>query len=262
MPFRQLTRPATRVRRASIHRSSHRPDDWVWLFDLDNTLHDTSHKIFAHISVGMTEAVMESLNVDETTAHELRRKYWEQYGATMIGLAKHHDVDPHQFLYRSHSFDVRPLIKAEKGLAQRFRKLPGRKVLVTNAPLHYAKAVLMHLGILKDFESIWSVEHMRVHGHYRPKPSVSLMRHILACEGTRPGRTVLIEDTLSNLKAARAVGLRTVHIYHPGTPFAHRRKGRPHYVDLRINQIRDLLTGRRKLTRRSTLSEPSYLHRD
>lgn len=250
MPARQLTRPANRVRRASIHRTAHRSGDWLWLFDLDNTLHDTSHKIFAHISVGMTEAVMESLGVSEDVAHELRRKYWEMYGATMIGLARHHGVDPHQFLHRSHSFDITPLVKADKGLRQRFKKLPGRKVLVTNAPLHYAKAVLMHLGILRDFESIWAIEHMKVHGQYRPKPSVSLMRHILACEGARANRTVLVEDTLDNLKAARAVGLRTIHIFHPGTPFAHRRKGRPHYVDMRIHQIGDLLTGKRKLVRR------------
>ena len=246
-PRRQLIRPATRVRRARVHHEIHQTGNMVWLFDLDNTLHDTSHKIFAHISVGMTEAVMESLGVDEQTAHELRRRYWERYGATMIGLAKHHGVDPHRFLHRSHDFDVAAMVKAPKGLRYKLRQLPGRKVLVTNAPLHYAKAVLDHLGLLRQFHSIWSVEHMKVHGQYRPKPSTSLMRHILAHEGAHPSRTVLVEDTLSNLKSARAVGIRTVHVYHPGTPFAHSRKGRPHYVDLRVNQVSDLLVQRRPL---------------
>lgn len=247
MQARRLTGPATRLRRARVHDEVPQTDSLVWLFDLDNTLHDTSHKIFAHISTGMTEAVMECLNVDEQKAHELRRIYWEKYGATMIGLVKHHGIDPHTFLHRSHSFDVPSLVKAQRGLRNKLRRLPGRKVLVTNAPLHYAKAVLRHLGLLQQFHSIWAVEHMRVHGQYRPKPSHSLMRHIIACEGAHPSRTVLVEDTLSNLKSARAVGIRTVHVFHPGTPFAHRRKGRPHYVDLRVNDVSHLLTQRRPL---------------
>ena len=73
----------------------------VWLFDLDNTLHDASHKIFPEISLGMTAAVMESLNVDEPTANILRTKYWKRYGATMIGMVRHHDIRAHEFLHRS-----------------------------------------------------------------------------------------------------------------------------------------------------------------
>ena len=123
----------------------------VWLFDLDNTLHDTSHAIFAEISRGMTAAVCEALDCDADTANLLRSRYWERYGATVIGMVRHHGVDAHEFLHRSHSFDVAPLVRAERGLAHRLSRLPGRKVLVTNAPLHYARNVLAHLGILRAF---------------------------------------------------------------------------------------------------------------
>ena len=217
----------------------------LWLFDLDNTLHDTSYKIFAKINVRMTAAVMESLDVDQSTANTLRTKYWKRYGATMIGMVKHHQVCPHRFLHRSHDFDVRPLIRAETGLANKLNSLPGRKILVTNAPLHYARAVMKHLGILRCFDSIWAIEQMRLHGHFRPKPSVRLMRHILAHEGVAPSRAILVEDTLENLRGARAAGLRTVHVFHPGTPFSHGKNGRPDFVDLRVNSVSDLLTGKR-----------------
>ena len=220
----------------------------VWLFDLDNTLHDTSHKIFPQINIGMTQAVMESLGVDQDTANALRTRYWKRYGATMLGMVRHHGVDPHAFLHRSHDFDVAPLIRAEKGLAARLAQLTGRKSLVTNAPMQYAQSVLRHLGLLRCFSAIWAIEQMRLHGHFRPKPSVALMRHILAHEGIRPRRAILVEDTLANLRGARHAGIRTVHVFHPGTPFASRRRGRPDFVDLRVNSIADLL-GRRRPVR-------------
>ena len=164
--LRQLQRPAVRVRRS--RRTAAHDDGLLWLFDLDNTLHDTSHAIFPRIDHGMTMAVAETLGVDIDTANHLRRKYWKRYGATMIGLVRHHGVDPHEFLHRSHDFDVNPLVRAEKALAYKLRQLPGRKVLLTNAPLEYARAVLRRLGILRQFDSLWAIEHMRLHGEFRP----------------------------------------------------------------------------------------------
>jgi putative hydrolase of the HAD superfamily len=82
---------------------------------------------------------------------------------------------------------------------------------------------------------------MRVHGTFRPKPSAAMLRHVLAREGLagRPnaGRAVLVEDTLSNLKAARAAGFRTVLVTrHRGAGL--RRGGA--YVDLRVASVQRL----------------------
>lgn len=242
---RHLLRPAARLRRS--RRIATGAPQRLWLFDLDNTLHDTSHAIFPRIDSGMTAAVAEALGVDADAANVLRQKYWKRYGATVIGLVRHHGVDPHRFLLRSHDFDVAPLVRAERGLAQRLRMLPGRKVLLTNAPLHYARAVLRHLGILRQFDSLWAIEQMRLHGEFRPKPSAALLRYVLAREGVPAARAVLVEDTLDNLRGARRAGVRTVHVFHPGTPFARMARNRPGYVDLRVNSIRDLLLRRRPL---------------
>jgi putative hydrolase of the HAD superfamily len=133
------------VRRARVHLAEgpapSRSKERVWFFDLDNTLHDTSYKIFREINLGMTAAVMEALSLDEQEASVLRTKYWRKYGATLIGLVRHHQIDAHAFLHRSHDFDIAPLVRAESGLAQKLRRLPGRKVLVTNAPLHYLSLI-------------------------------------------------------------------------------------------------------------------------
>jgi len=234
-------RPMRRVR-TSV-RANPRPEsrDPVWLLDLDNTLHNTSHAIFAHIDRSMGQAVQDMLGVDAAAAHALRKRYWQRYGATMIGLVHHHGVNAREFLLRSHAFAVAPLVRAELGLAGKLRRLRGRKILLTNAPLDYAMAVLRHLRCLHLFDSLWGIEEMRLFGQYRPKPSRPMLRHVLARERIAPHRAVLVEDTLENLKAARTAGLRTAHLVHTGTPFSRKLRGRVHYVDVRVRRFGELV---------------------
>ena len=138
---RYLLRPASRLRRS--RRIATAAPERLWLFDLDNTLHPLRDR-------GLTGAVAATLAVDEATANRLRAEYWRRYGATVIGLVRHHGVDADAFLHRSHNFEVAPLVRAETALADKLRRLPGRKVLLTNAPLHYARAALRHLGLLRS----------------------------------------------------------------------------------------------------------------
>src|SRR5690606_9616447 len=146
-----------------------------------------------------------------------------------------------QFLARCHDFDVAPLVHAETGLAARLRGLPGRRIVLTNAPAHYARRVLDALGILQEFDGLWAIDHMMPMGLARPKPSPSLMRMVAARPGVPARGIVLVEDTEPNLKSARHAGMRTVWLYHPGTPFCRQRSGRDLYVDARSNRLGTLL---------------------
>jgi len=229
--------------------------DPVWLLDLDNTLHNTSYAIFAHINRCMGQAVQDMLDIDAATARALRTRYWQRYGATMIGLVRHHGVNAREFLLRSHDFAVAPLIRAESDLAGKLRRLRGRKILLTNAPLDYAIAVLRHLRCLHLIDSLWGVEEMRLFGQYRPKPSPPMLRHVLARERVRPHRAVLVEDTLENLKAARMAGLRTAYIYNAGTPFSRQQPGRAHYVDVRVRRFGELVARQQALRTSSPLKK-------
>jgi putative hydrolase of the HAD superfamily len=212
----------------------------VWFFDLDNTLHDASHAIFRTINGAMNAYLVVKLGVSEAEADRLRLDYWQRYGATLIGVIRHHGVPADEFLLESHRFDVGPLIRAEKGLRALLARLPGRKVLLTNAPRAYSEKVLLHLGLSRHFRENYSVDQMRIHGHFRVKPSRAMLRAMLAREGVRPRRAILVEDTLANLKSARAVGMRTVHIRQSGTPFAKPFGARPCYVDVQVRSVLDL----------------------
>src|SRR5699024_12244764 len=92
-----------RLRFSAPHQS---PASFTWLFDLDNTLHDTSHAIFAALDQSMTLTIQNYLQCDYAHADALRLKYWKRYGATVIGLVKHHHINAHEFLQTSHQLDL------------------------------------------------------------------------------------------------------------------------------------------------------------
>jgi len=211
----------------------------VWIFDLDNTLHDASHAIFKAIDRRMTDYVERELGVGRDEANRLRMLYWRRYGATLLGLVRHHAVDPRHFLRETHDFDVAELLRAERGLSRLFARLPGRKVLLTNAPLAYAGTVVRELGLHRHLGTRYTIERMRIHGSFRPKPSRLMLRAMLARERIAPRGAVLVEDSAANLKAARALGLRTVLITRHGRVGARGRPGGG-YVGLRIHSLHEL----------------------
>ena len=235
--------------RVHVRREAARTRDRnvIWFFDLDNTLHDASHAIFRAIDSRMTSYVERHLAVDRAEADRIRRHYWLRYGATMLGLVRHHGVDAHHFLRETHDFEVAELLRAERGLGRLFARLPGRKVLLTNAPERYARAVVRALAIDRHLAARYTIETMRLHGTFRPKPSPSMLRHMLSRERVPKGRAVLVEDSAANLRAARAAGFRTVLVTgHSRAPF--RRPGGG-YVGLRVRSVLELPRARARLRR-------------
>lgn len=188
----------------------------IWLFDLDNTLHNASHAIFPAIAQNMNVFMAELLGdgstpADAETVNSVRQQYWQRYGATLLGLVKHHGVRADDFLHQAHRFDNLPsMIRAERGLARLFKRLPGRKILFTNAPRQYSRQVLRHLGLHRHFAQHIPIEEMRVHGQMQPKPSSRFLRKLLARQGLQARRCILVEDSLENLRAAKKLGIRTV----------------------------------------------------
>ncbi|MBV6320676.1 pyrimidine 5'-nucleotidase [Duganella sp. HSC-15S17] len=225
----------------------------MWLFDLDNTLHNASHAIFPALMANMNAYIAHVLGDGVTPASEdavnaARTLYWRRYGATMLGLVKHHGVKAAHFLDETHRFDsLTDMIRAERGLRQLLRRLPGRKILLTNAPQRYSMQVLRHLGLQRHFSHHISVESMKVHRQMRPKPSKLLLRKLMRRHGLTPRRCVLVEDTLANLRSAHALGMRTAWVTQylevgdaVGLAHPQKRLIRPAYVDVKVKSVRNL----------------------
>ncbi|MEY3797885.1 MAG: hypothetical protein RLZZ434_1014 [Pseudomonadota bacterium] len=198
----------------------------VWVFDLDDTLHNASAHIFPVMNQAMTNYIMDTLAMDEAAAHDLRRHYWRVYGATLKGLMRHHQTDPQHFLNVTHQFDdLAERVIAVKRLRHLIKSLAGRKVVFTNAPRDYALRVLNLLGIADCFELVFSVESTKFHA----KPSVRGFQLLLASLRVKASDCVLLEDNAAALMTAKRLGMKTVLLskkYH-----------KPSFVDYRINQV-------------------------
>ncbi len=201
----------------------------VWIFDLDNTLHDATPHIFPHINRSMTAYLQEHLQLSEDEANALRVDYWQRYGATLTGLMKHHGTDPDHFLWHTHQFpDLSGMVLREPRLRHVLRNLPGRKVVFSNAPLHYAKAVLKLLHIDDLFDDVFTIEHSR----YRPKPQAAGFRRLLLKHRLNARECVMVEDSAENLQAAKRLGMHTVWVS------AALRA--PAFVDVKIRDVLEL----------------------
>ncbi len=181
----------------------------VWLFDLDNTLHHATPHIFPHINRSMRQYIEHHLGVDEDTATRIRQDYWVRYGATLLGLMRHHGTDPDHFLWETHQFsDLKRLVVFEKPVIHALRRLPGRKIIFSNAPRHYTEAILAITGLVNCFDAVYSVENVR----YQPKPTLAGFRALLHAERLDPRRCIMVEDSLPNLIAAKKLGMKTVWV--------------------------------------------------
>jgi putative hydrolase of the HAD superfamily len=229
----------------------------TWLFDLDNTLHDASHAIFPAINANMNTYMANILGDGDTPAtpevvNATRLAYWKRYGATLLGMVKHHQVREEDFLREAHRFDdLASMIRAERGLGRLLKRLPGRKILLTNAPRRYSRDVMRHLGLHRHFAKHIAIESMRVHGKLKPKPSRQLLQKLIAKERTTARRCILVEDMIDTLKVAKALGMRTVWTtqYLATNPNLQMKKGqlvlpnvtkRPIYVDVKVKSVRQL----------------------
>ena len=201
----------------------------LWIFDLDNTLHDASPHIFPHINRSMTAYLQEHLQLDEAAANALRQHYWHRYGATLSGMMRHHGTDPDHFLHHTHQFpELERMVLREPSLRRVLRALPGKKIVFSNAPRHYALAVLKLLRVADLFDDVVAVEQT----HYRPKPDFAGFRHVMKRHRVRAAHCVMVEDSLENLVAAKRLGMRTVWV-NAGNKY-------PPCVDVKIRDVMQL----------------------
>jgi len=237
----------------------------VWLFDLDNTLHDASHAAMEDIHRGMASYIERELGLTAADADALRSRYWQRYGATLLGLVRHHGVQAQHFLEATHRHpDLEQRLRTSAHDRAALARLPGRKFVLTNAPRAYTLRVLQALRLSRCFDGVISIEDMSMFGQLRPKPDRRMFRHLVARMRLRASDCVLVEDVLENQKAAGAIGMRTAWMqrYLDGRYLGHLRIGvhagrndgrrpggigvrpcpSPRYVCAKIRSLQELLT--------------------
>ncbi|WP_073249130.1 pyrimidine 5'-nucleotidase [Shimia gijangensis] len=194
----------------------------TWVFDLDNTLYPPKTRLFDQIEVRMTKYVMDALGVDQPRADHLRKQYWAQYGTTLAGLMREHNVDPAPYLIDVHDISFAEL-EPDPLLAAHILALPGRRIVYTNGTAPYAENVLNARGLSGLFDAVYGVEH----AGYLPKPERAAFEAIFTLDGVTTETAAMFEDDPRNLQAPHEMGMKTVHV----APEAHNADHIHHHTD-------------------------------
>jgi putative hydrolase of the HAD superfamily len=205
------------------------PSRRVWIFDLDNTLHDARAAIFPEMHAQMNGYLRRYFGLDEAGANEMRRFFWERYGTTLKGLTRHHGHDPKRFIRETHRFpELDAMVVGENTLRHALARLDGTRLVFSNAPRHYVEGVLRALGVARLFDAVYTIESTR----YRPKPALQGFRVLLRAHDLAPQRCALIDDQLENLRTAKRLGM--------GTVWVSEERRRAPFVDLRVTSVAQL----------------------
>ena len=205
------------------------PSRRVWIFDLDNTLHDARPRIFPAMHSQMHDFLKKEFGLDDEGASRMRQGFWQRYGTTLRGLMRHHGMDPRRFLAETHVFpELADMVVHENAVRHALARLGGTKLVFSNAPRHYVEEVLRCLGLRRYFKAVYTIEDAR----YRGKPDAHGFHYLMRRHDLDPHRCAFVDDSLDNLRAAHRLGMSTVWV----SPV----RRRVPYVDLGISSVTEL----------------------
>jgi len=105
-----------------------------------------------------------------------------------------------------HDFPVEEYLDPNPALAAMLDAIPLRKAVYTNATSGYAWRVLRALGVADHFEQVIGIEEVGL----RNKPYRDAYERMLALLGVQGPECVMVEDSVRNLRPAKALGLTAV----------------------------------------------------
>ncbi len=194
----------------------------TWLFDLDNTLYPLESGLAGHVSERITGYVERLTGLPRDEARALQKRYLAEHGLTLRGLMLHHDVDPDEYhaLFADLSLEM---LARDPALVAALARLPGRRLVFTNADAKHAGRLMAHLGLDDLFEAVFHIEA----AGFIPKPDDLAFQRLLAAHALTPATTAFFEDSAINLAPAARLGMTTVLVGSAAPanadPFVHYR---------------------------------------
>jgi putative hydrolase of the HAD superfamily len=184
------------------------------LLDVDNTLYAPTCGVVDRVDALINRYLTERVGIAPDEVDGIRRRLWSDYGTTLHGLMYRHGIDPDDYLRFVHDVELGDVLAADPALATMLARIPMLKVAVTNGSAAHARGVLDCLGVRDLFFRVYGLERLA----FVPKPYVQAYHLVLADLHAHGRDCVFVEDRAVNLRAARQLGMRTVHVRDSGSP--------------------------------------------
>ncbi|KAJ5234408.1 uncharacterized protein N7469_003576 [Penicillium citrinum] len=165
--------------------------------------------------------ISNQLSISKTEAITLHAKYFHQYGQTIEGLIRHHEINA--LHYNSLVDDALPLetlLKPNPELKTFLNSIDRSKVrlrCLTNAYITHARRVLKILGIEAFFEDVTYVDYGVL--PFICKPQAGMFGKAMVEAGLGVGdveKCFFVDDSVGNCVGAREFGWNAVHLVEGG----------------------------------------------
>lgn len=183
----------------------------TYIFDLDNTLYPYNNGLFDAQMARMSDYIKLKLNISDTDkANTIRDELYYEFGSTMLGMMRYHNIEPKEFLDYIDDIEIshfKPNEKLNKHIND-LRK-NNRTYIFTNASNFHTYRVLKQLGLDDSFDGILTIEDTGLVS--KPKTKYfEVGRDKFDIDFTN---AIFFEDSSHNLVPAKHLGMQTVLVH-------------------------------------------------
>jgi putative hydrolase of the HAD superfamily len=177
------------------------------VFDLDDTLYPPGNGLWDEIGERINRFMVERAGIDPAKVNDVRRQYYVTYGTSLRGLMTDFpNIDPHAYLAFVHDVDLSRYIAPNPALNSLLAALPQPKSIFTNSDANHTLRVLNCLGVARHFPLVVDIHAMKFENKPRPQAYEALLKTI----GAPANECLIVEDSLRNLRPAKALGFTTL----------------------------------------------------
>lgn len=199
------------------------------IWDLDNTLYRMSPEQHEGYDDAMAIALIEDLGIkmDFETVKQMVKDSYKKYRDGGMVFYKEHGIDDVELYNAYHDRLPIELIKPYDNLLPQLSVLKQEQYIFTHAPHKAAKKTLEQIGLYEFFkDKIYSIEDF----DYLKKNETPNVYYFL-CEkiGVDPKDCIFVDDSYSNLKYPKQIGMTTVRLFYRENP------EEEHYIDYAYN---------------------------
>lgn len=196
----------------------------AYLFDLDETIYPKECNLLKEVSSRIGKYIEHFLKINSSKADEIRIRYRDAYGSSLVGLMLHHGVNHNDYAKFVYDIDYDNYISYNPLLYDMIKSIKARKIIYTNASRIHAEQVLNHLGINALFERIISAEDV----YFYTKPQLQSYREMLRITDIDVKNSIFFDDQIKNLESAKKFGITTALV-----------GGKDPKADFSINSVTD-----------------------
>jgi putative hydrolase of the HAD superfamily len=178
-------------------------------FDLDNTLYSRNSGVWEAIGERINLFMTKILHIPEQDILPLRKKFWDEFNTTLMGLQSMFDVDEMEYLDFVHDVDLTAILSDDGQLRQMLSAIPQNKIIFTNSDRAHASRVLSLLEVEDLFERIVDIIAMKP--FVKPQPQAYQIALQLAGLETPEG-CMFIDDLIENVEQASETGFLSVFV--------------------------------------------------